>query len=93
MLKDNTGKEVQALHVFVVVIKHFTERVYELLKTQQVGTTSDDVLWTLTVPAIWSDGAKQFMREAASKAGIEDGNLKLVLEPEAASCFCREQEM
>lgn len=26
---------------------------------------SDDILWVLTVPAIWSDQAKQFMREAA----------------------------
>ena len=26
---------------------------------------SSDILWVLTVPAIWSDQAKQFMREAA----------------------------
>lgn len=26
---------------------------------------SDDILWVLTVPSIWSDQAKQFMREAA----------------------------
>ena len=25
----------------------------------------DDVQWILTVPAIWTPGAKQFMREAA----------------------------
>ena len=27
---------------------------------------SNDILWALTVPAIWSDQAKQFMREAAN---------------------------
>ena len=25
----------------------------------------DDIFWVLTVPAIWNDSAKQFMREAA----------------------------
>lgn len=27
----------------------------------------DDVKWVLTVPAIWDDAAKQFMREAANE--------------------------
>ena len=27
------------------------------------------------------------------QAGIEDGNLILILEPEAASCFCRVQQI
>lgn len=31
---------------------------------------SDDILWVLTVPAIWSDQAKQFMREAAIQVCI-----------------------
>ena len=26
-----------------------------------------DIRWVLTVPAIWGDGAKQFMREASFK--------------------------
>jgi len=29
--------------------------------------TSKDARWVLTVPAIWNDVAKQFMREAAEK--------------------------
>lgn len=27
----------------------------------------DDIQWVLTVPAIWTPGAKQFMRKAATK--------------------------
>lgn len=27
--------------------------------------TVDDILWVVTVPAMWSEKAKQFMREAA----------------------------
>ena len=30
------------------------------------GLNEQDVLWVLTVPAIWNDAAKQFMREAAA---------------------------
>ncbi|XP_060565808.1 heat shock 70 kDa protein 12A-like [Ruditapes philippinarum] len=47
-----------------------------------------DILWVLTVPAIWNDGSKQFMREAAQKAGIKKESLLIALEPEAASLFC-----
>lgn len=50
---------------------------------------SDDILWVLTVPAIWSDQAKQFMREAAIQAGIRDDHLVLALEPESAALLCK----
>ncbi|KAK3109141.1 hypothetical protein FSP39_023794 [Pinctada imbricata] len=50
----------------------------------------DDILWVLTVPAIWGQDAKQFMREAAQMAGIKNKNLQLALEPEAAAIYCKE---
>ena len=47
----------------------------------------------LTVPALWTEDQKQFMRKAAFTAGIIDelssGNLLLCLEPEGASIQCR----
>jgi molecular chaperone DnaK (HSP70) len=50
---------------------------------------SRDVQWVLTVPAIWNDFGKAFMRKAAFKAGLieeeQSDNLMLVLEPEGAS--------
>ncbi|CAG2244506.1 unnamed protein product [Mytilus edulis] len=52
---------------------------------------NDDVHWVLTVPAIWDLKAKQFMRDAAEKAGISTDQLSLALEPEAASIHCRKQ--
>ena len=52
------------------------------------------VRWVLTVPALWSEEHKQFMRKAAVQAGIVDelssANLLLSLEPEGASIQCRE---
>ena len=47
----------------------------------------------ITVPAIWRQEAKQFMREAAYQAGIASrespGQLVIALEPEVASVYCR----
>ncbi len=51
----------------------------------------EHIRWALTVPAIWSEEAKAFMRKAAEVAGLvhPDGTdadrLALVLEPEAAA--------
>jgi molecular chaperone DnaK (HSP70) len=48
----------------------------------------------LTVPALWSEEHKMFMRKAAVEAGIVEttnsSNLLLCLEPEGASIQCRE---
>ena len=56
-----------------------------------LGVRAADVAWVVTVPAIWSDEAKHFMREAAVRAGIVGGasglpmeRLLLCLEPEGA---------
>ncbi|KAL8562197.1 hypothetical protein ACOMHN_005182 [Nucella lapillus] len=53
----------------------------------------DTVRWVLTVPAIWDENAKQFMREAAYKGNLIDkpnsDQLVIALEPEAASLHCR----
>lgn len=51
--------------------------------------SATDVQWVLTVPAIWTDFGKAFMRRAAFRAGMipteQSDNLLLVLEPEGAS--------
>jgi hypothetical protein len=44
--------------------------------------------YIITVPAIWSDKAKQQTREAAVAAGINEDNLTLITEPEAAALYC-----
>lgn len=47
-----------------------------------------DILWILTVPAIWTDWAKALMRKAAFQAGLIEAEfsnrLQLALEPECA---------
>jgi molecular chaperone DnaK (HSP70) len=47
---------------------------------------SAKIEYILTVPAVWSDAAKDATMKAASLAGMnEDDNLSMVTEPEAAA--------
>jgi hypothetical protein len=36
-------------------------------KIESLKLVENDIHWVLTVPAIWKDNAKQFMREAAQQ--------------------------
>ncbi|XP_056013353.1 heat shock 70 kDa protein 12B-like isoform X2 [Ostrea edulis] len=83
-IKDVNGEEMPAMTIFTMAIKYFKDHLMGTLKSRVVNITEDVILWVLTVPAIWDDGAKQFMREAAAEAGILREQLLLVSEPEAA---------
>jgi molecular chaperone DnaK (HSP70) len=69
----------------------------ELQKATQGELKDNEILWCLTIPAIWKDNEKSFMRRAAVKAGLITDNesdrerLLLVLEPEAAAIYCQEK--
>lgn len=89
-IKDDQGQEVLALTIFAESIKFFKKMLMKSLKNAAVKPTDDTITWVLTVPAIWDNSAKQFMREAAVKAGIKDEHLLFALEPEAASVYCKE---
>jgi hypothetical protein len=49
---------------------------------------NQNLSYVITVPAIWSDKAKEKTKQAAFAAGIEPGNLELITEPEAAALYC-----
>ncbi|XP_052807209.1 heat shock 70 kDa protein 12A-like isoform X1 [Mya arenaria] len=89
VLRDIEGKQMPALEVFAMAIRHLYKCLVDDVKTRDPDVKRDDITWVITVPAIWSDAAKQFMREASVKAGIDNDKLKLVLEPEAASLYCK----
>lgn len=60
---------MKALDVFSAAIEflknHLINSVNKRSSANEVDLTA--IRWVLTVPAIWSDSAKQFMREAAEK--------------------------
>ena len=69
--KDTTitavnGKEVSAMKVFSLSLMFFREHaLQELTDQSSVPLTNQDIRWVITVPAIWRESAKQFMRQAA----------------------------
>ncbi|XP_041737524.1 heat shock 70 kDa protein 12A isoform X2 [Coregonus clupeaformis] len=88
------GKRVKAIDIFAYALAFFKEQALKEL-SDQAGAEFDnaDIRWVITVPAIWKMPAKQFMREAAYKAGLvprdNPEQLIIALEPEAASIYCR----
>ena len=64
-IEDESGKQLPALIVFSESLKYLKQSLLEEAKKQQTDIEIDDIKWILTVPAIWSDPAKAFMRMAA----------------------------
>ncbi|KAK5612154.1 hypothetical protein CRENBAI_024511 [Crenichthys baileyi] len=94
-IKAANGKEMKALQVFTEALKFLKEDALTTIAQHTHGKrfTASDFTWVLTVPAIWDNSAKQFMREAATQAGIvtkgKEDKLVIALEPEAASVYCK----
>ncbi|OWF40770.1 heat shock 70 kDa protein 12B-like [Mizuhopecten yessoensis] len=88
-IEDDQGHTMAAIKVFTAVIKYLKDQMLTSCKNQMTDIKATDILWVLTVPAIWSDASKQFMREAAEAAGIQGNHLLIALEPEAASMYCK----
>jgi hypothetical protein len=65
-LEDDKGKRLPAKRVFAMVIRYLKD---DLLKETEKKLTEElkeeEIQWVLTVPAIWTPPAKQFMRECA----------------------------
>lgn len=60
--------------VFSYSIQYLKDHLLEKLFSSNLGdkVTVDDINFVLTVPAIWDDTAKMFMREAAIEVRVED---------------------
>jgi molecular chaperone DnaK (HSP70) len=83
------GREMPLMQVISESLKFISNKAIEKL-TEQIGkVVKARIRWVLTVPALWSEEHKHFMRKACMEAGIVDEtmspNLLLCLEPEGAS--------
>ena len=67
VLEDITGKALSAVDVFTLSMKALIEHLLSMLKKHRKIIRNDEIQWILTVPAIWTDTAKQFMRTSAEK--------------------------
>ena len=60
------GTQVSAVTVFANALCYFKELfMQELYDQSSSGIVENVIRWVITVPAIWSQSAKQFMRLAA----------------------------
>jgi len=67
-IEDILGKKMKAIdvvtHALFFIKGHFLREIKTLFK-------ENDIYWILTVPAIWSDLAKTFMRTAATNVSAD----------------------
>ncbi|XP_056000508.1 heat shock 70 kDa protein 12A-like [Ostrea edulis] len=89
VIGDETGKSMPALTVFSASIRYLKDSLFEECRKQNTDIKMDEIKWIITVPAIWTDPAKSFMRSAAVQAGIDSKMLTIALEPEAAALFVK----
>ncbi|KAJ3161802.1 hypothetical protein HDU86_006573 [Geranomyces michiganensis] len=88
----------EGVDVLDIVSEYLRELFKALLSKLQVrfgqSLQPEDIHYCMTVPAIWSETAKQRMRQCAVQAGLISSTeinmprLTLVLEPEAAAVYC-----
>lgn len=65
------GKKILALTVFAHALRFFKDHCLQELSDQSsTRIVNDDIRWVITVPAIWRQPAKQFMRQAAYDVSI-----------------------
>lgn len=61
-----------AIDIFKHAIKALRDHFEEAAKDRGVIFKPEEVLYVLTVPAIWSESAKEFMKKAALKVSLLD---------------------
>ncbi|WAQ99193.1 HS12B-like protein, partial [Mya arenaria] len=71
-IEDKEGKPMKAIDIFTMAIEYFVHQLVATVtdKNRLDGlnfTPSKDIHWMVTVPAIWNDKSKLFMRNAAVK--------------------------
>lgn len=64
LIEDEHGNTMPALTVFSESLKYLKQSLLDYVN-DSVIISMDDIKWVITVPAIWSDPAKTFMRRAA----------------------------
>ncbi|CAC5365025.1 unnamed protein product [Mytilus coruscus] len=83
MIKDVKGREKKAVDVFSL----FIVELMKLVMKNYQEFEFNDIQWVLTVPSVWSDKAKEFMRHCAERIGVRGYRLIIALEPDAVSVY------
>ena len=69
--RSDGGKQAPVLDLIVTFISKLKDMALQDLRTSSSGELDDrQVLWVLTVPALWGQASRRWMREAAVRAGL-----------------------
>lgn len=74
VITDNGGfgNRMKAIDVVAAVLNGLKEQLFcELRKDVKFVVAVNAIHWTLTVPAIWTKGGRQFMIDAAKKVYLK----------------------
>lgn len=68
-LEASNGKTLPALLVFAESLRYMEQHALNTIQEASSNTVCDleEITWVITVPAIWSTAARQFMRLAAKE--------------------------
>lgn len=91
-IQDSEGRKILALELFPKLLRHVGKIALRSMREnlpKSIKITPSSVFWMVSIPAIWSDSARQFMRQAIVEAGIPRARIRLVREPEAAAIFLK----
>lgn len=69
-IEEIQGKKMMAKYVYAESIRAIKDEL--LLRLQETGKVAnvDEIRWVLTVPAIWHDNAKLFMKDCAVQVNL-----------------------
>jgi molecular chaperone DnaK (HSP70) len=73
---------------YLTCVHRYIKEVFLPRQYGAVFLRNQEISYIITVPAIWTDSAKELTRQAAVRAGIPDDKLDLITEPEAAALYC-----
>ena len=69
-IQSANARKLRVVEVFAHALRFFKDHCLQELSDQSsTRIVNDDIRWVITVPAIWRQPAKQFMRQAAYKVG------------------------
>ncbi|KAJ3011396.1 UNVERIFIED_CONTAM: hypothetical protein HDU68_001692 [Siphonaria sp. JEL0065] len=88
---DVAGVSIPAAEAVSACLTYVKECALKKIKDAGVTVTESEVLWVVTIPAIWPADSKDLMMKASKQSGLKQESrpdmFRLVYEPEAASMW------
>ena len=78
-VKSVDGREMPLMKIISESLKFIAEKAMDKLKEQIGEFKKEKIRWVLTVPALWSEEHKMFMRKAAVEAVIIPYTISVLL--------------